>query len=109
MSTFYLLPPRPLLADRFVAFLRGVFPGLDWGAARRLGLTGALEEAVREHDGVYVVYREDLPEGQPLSQTLADAFGAEAGDEVVEVHATGRPGEVSTHRWRMGANDKTTR
>ena len=109
MSTFYLLPPRPLLADRFAAFLRGVFPGLDWGAARRLSLTGALEAAVREHDEVYVVYREDLPDGQPLPQALADAFGAEAGDEVVEVHATGRPGEVSTRRWRMGADDKVTR
>jgi hypothetical protein len=101
MSTFYLLPPRPLLADRFAAFLRGVFPGLDWDEARLPGLTGALEAAVRDHD-VYVVYREDLPDGQPLPQALADAFGAEAGDEVVEVHATGRPGEVSTRRWRLG-------
>ena len=102
MSTFYLLPPRPLLADRFAAFLGGLFPGLDWGAARRLGLTDALETAVGEHTDVYVVYREDLPEGQPLPQALADAFGAEPGDEVVVVRATGRPGEVSTQRWRIG-------
>jgi hypothetical protein len=100
MSTFYLLPPRPLLADRFAAFLGGLFPGLDWGAARP-GLTGALETAVGEHEDVYLVYREDLPDGQPLPQALADAFGAEPGDEVVEVHATGRPGEVVTRRWRM--------
>jgi hypothetical protein len=107
MSTFYLLPPRPLLADRFAAFLRLLFPGLDWDAARRPGLTGALEAAVLEHDDVYVVYREDLPEGQPLPQALAEAFGAEAGDEVVEVHATGRPGEVSTRRWRL-SDDRVT-
>ncbi len=100
MSTFYLLPPRPLLADRFAAYLRLLFPGLDW-EDRRPALTGALEAAVGEHADVYVVYREDLPDEQPLPQALADAFGAEPGDEVVEVHATGRPGEVSTRRWRM--------
>jgi hypothetical protein len=106
MSTFYLLPPRPLLADRFAAFLRGLLPGLDWDTARRPGLTGALEAAVLEHPDVYVVYREDLPDGQPLPQALADAFGAEPGDEVVEVHATGRPGELATRRWRMGPPDQ---
>lgn len=108
MSTFYLLPPRPLLADRFAAFLRPLFPGLDWDDSRRPGLTGALEAAVLEHADVYVVYREDLPEGRPVPQALADAFGAEPGDEVVEVHATGRPGELSTRRWRL-SDDKVTR
>jgi len=39
---------------------------------------------------------------------FADAFGAEAGDEVVEIHATGRPGELSARRWRMGEEDKVT-
>jgi hypothetical protein len=103
MSTFYLLPPRPLLADRFAAFLGGLFPGLDWGTSRRPGLTDALEAAVGERTDVFLVYREDLPEGQPLPQALADAFGAESGDEVVEVHAAGRPGEFATRSWRMTA------
>jgi hypothetical protein len=101
MSTFYLLPPRPLLADRFAAFLRLLFPGLDWEGARRPALTDALEAAICEHADVYLVYREDLPDEQPLPQALADAFGAVPGDEVVEVRATGRPGEVSTRRWRL--------
>lgn len=101
MSTFYLLPPRPLLGERFAEFLQSFFPGLDWDCARRLALADALGEAASGRPDVFVVYRDDLPEGESPSRALADGFGAEAGDEVVEVRAGPAPGELRARRWRL--------
>ncbi len=56
---------------------------------------------------VYVVFREDLPEGEPTHRALADGFGAETGDEVVEVKPGGRPGELVARRWAVsGAGER---
>jgi hypothetical protein len=102
MSLFYLLPPRPLLGERFAGFLQTVFPGLDWDVAERSGLAELLGSAADGRRGVYVVYRDDLPEGETAARALADGYGAEEGDEVVEVRPGGRPGEWTTRRWRLG-------
>jgi hypothetical protein len=99
MSTFYLLPPRPLLGERFAGFLQTLLPGVDWDNRGRLGLAEAITEAVRDHTDVFVVHREDLPEGELPARALVDGFGAEAGDEVVEVRPGPRPGELTSRRW----------
>jgi len=99
MSVFYVLPPRPLLAEQFAAYLRGFFPGLDWNPATRLNLTEALAAAGTCHPDVYVVFREELPDGESTRQGLIDGFGAEDGDEVIEVRAGGRPGDFTSRRW----------
>jgi hypothetical protein len=101
MSTFYLLPPRPLLADSFADFLGRFFPGLPWDAAGRERLADLLAQAVSPHADVYVVYREELPPEPCVSRALIDGFGAAGGDEVVEVRPGPRPGEVSVRRWRV--------
>ena len=98
MSTFYLLPPRPVLGQQFVRFLQGYFPGLDWDFANRAELAETVAGVAGRQPEVFVVYREDLPEGVALQQALVDDFGAEPGDEVVEVN--GR----YVQRWRVGAN-----
>jgi hypothetical protein len=100
MSTFYLLPPRPLLGQRFGEFLASMFPGLTWDRSVWSDLAEALGAAASCHPDVYVVYREDLPEGE-LARNLSHFFGAQAGDEVVEVN-TSNPAEVSMRRWRLG-------
>jgi hypothetical protein len=101
MSTFYLLPPRPVLGERLAGFLQAILPGLDWDSGMRANLAEAVGAAATAHPDVYVVYREDLPEGQVPARALADAFGAEAGDEVVEVRPGARAGEFATRRWRV--------
>src|SRR5579871_5923185 len=63
MSTFYLLPPRPILGDRLAGFLRSVLPGLDWDMDTCSNLAEAVAAAASVHADVFVVYREDLPEG----------------------------------------------
>jgi hypothetical protein len=95
MSTFYLLPPRPLLGQQFARFLEGYFPDLRWDAAQRGALAEALSVTASTQAGVVVVFREDVPEGVDLGEALIDDFGAEAGDEVVEVSPKG------VHRWRV--------
>jgi hypothetical protein len=34
-------------------------------------------------------------------QALVNGFGAEVGDEVIEVRPGGRPGEIIARRWRV--------
>jgi len=102
MSIFYLLPPRPFVGDRFAVLLQTFFPGLDWDSRERTGLADVFGE-VAVRDGVYVVYRDDLLSEESTAQALVNGFGAEPGDEVVEVRPGGRPGEVMTRRWRVGA------
>jgi hypothetical protein len=103
MSRFYLLPPRPDLGERFASFLRLFFPGLDWDSDMRLNLADALGEAAGCHNGVIVVYRDDLPAGEPLTRALVDGFGAEAGDEVIEIRPTGRGPELVSRRFHIDA------
>jgi hypothetical protein len=100
MSTFYVLPPRPQLGRRFAAFLQIWFPGLEWEGAWP-DLAEALAAAVAGRPDVFVLYREDLPEGDDPARSLTENFGAEAGDEVVEVLPAAGPAEVTTRRWKV--------
>jgi hypothetical protein len=103
MSRFYLLPPRPELGARFAAFLQLFFPGLDWDSDMRVNLADGLGEAAGCHEGVIVVYRDDLPVGEPVLRALVDGFGAEPGDEVIEIRPTGRGPEIDNRRFRIAA------
>jgi hypothetical protein len=98
VSTFYLLPPRPVLGERFARYLQTLFPDLSWTPGAWPDLADTLTAAVARHSDVYVVYGDDLPIGEDPAQALADGFGAEAGDEVIEVGL----GEGTNRRWRMG-------
>jgi hypothetical protein len=84
MATFYLLPPRACLDDALAGFLGKLLPGLPapTGAWDRLAQSAAPA-------GVYLVTRDELPDGEPVAEALAAGFGAEAGDRVVEVPAGG--------------------
>jgi hypothetical protein len=101
MSLFYLLPPRTVLGDRLAGFLRSILPGLDWDVAMRANLAEAVGAAAGVHADVYVVYRDDLPVGELPGRALVDGFGAEPGDEVVEVRSEGRTGDLVSRRWRV--------
>ena len=103
MSIFYLMPPRPFLGDRFADFLQTLFPGLAWDSTSRVDLAELLGDAAAERENVYVIYRDDFPRELALTQALIDGFGAEAGDEVVEVRPGSRPGEITTRRWQVQA------
>jgi hypothetical protein len=102
VSTFYLLPPRPLLGDRVADFLLTVLPGLAWDSSMRANLAEAIAAAAAAHENVHVVFRDDLPADESAAAALVDGFGADAGDEVVEVRPTGASGGLTSRRWRVG-------
>jgi hypothetical protein len=104
MSTFYLLPPRPHLARRFTAFLAAWFPGLNWQGSGCADLIEGLAETASRHPDVFVVHREDLPEGEEPIRALIDGFGAEAGDEVIELVSGPEGDPVTSRRWRLPVN-----
>ena len=104
MSTFYVLPSRSLLGQRFAEFLASVFPGLDWQRPQWRDLAEVLGAEVLLRSDVYVVYREDLPEGAALDEVLTRDYGAEAGDEVVEVSLGGRLAILTARRRRLGGD-----
>jgi hypothetical protein len=101
MSTFYVLPTRPQLGQRFASFLATWFPGLDWQRAALPELADALIATVADHRDVFIVHRDDLPDGEELARALVDGFGAEEGDEVVELLPAKSAGEVTARRWRL--------
>jgi hypothetical protein len=101
MSVFYLLPSRTRIGDDFAAYLHGYFPGLDWDAQTRPNLAEALVAAATCHPDVYVVFRDEVPPGTGVVEALVDGYGAEEGDEVIEVRITGRPGQTASWRWQV--------
>jgi hypothetical protein len=103
MSKFYLLPTRPELGERFAAFLRLFYPGLDWDGAMRLSLADAIGQAACCHEDVIVVYRDDLPADETVTRALMDGFGAEPGDEVIEIRPAGRGAELASRRFHVDA------
>lgn len=87
MATFYLLPPRACL-ERAVADLFGkLLPGLPLPAEAWDELTRALATAGAWPDDVFLVPKDELPEGDATA-ALAECCGAEAGDRVVSVSLT---------------------
>jgi hypothetical protein len=98
MATFYLLPSRPAFGQRFGDFLAAVFPGLSWKRGAWPDLAEMLGGAAAGHPGVYVVFREDVADEHDPEESLASDFGAEPGDDVIEVHTN-----LAVRRWKMGA------
>jgi hypothetical protein len=101
VSTFYLLPSRPLLGERFAACLTEFFPGLKWDGRYWSALADTLAAVAADQPDVFVVYRDDLPDGEDAATALADGFGAAAGDEVIEI-VPGEPPTLSARRWHLG-------
>jgi hypothetical protein len=99
MSVFYVLPPRQYLGECFAGYLRTLFPGLEWDSDAWPQLADTLEMALGRRDGVFVIYPEELPDGEEMDRALAEGFGAEPGDAIIEVRAGARVGELTaTHR-----------
>jgi hypothetical protein len=92
MATFYLLPPRACL-ERAVSDLFGKFlPGLPLPADAWDAVASHVAAVAGWPDDVFLIPRDELPDGDP-STALADAFGAEPGDRVVDVGIS-RPARV---------------
>ncbi len=101
MSTFYLMPARPRVGQLFAELLGRLFPGTDWPAGDWHDLAEALGAAAMSQPDVYVVFAEELPADEDVENGLRLAFGAEPGDEVIEVQLGGTLGLVRAECWRI--------
>jgi hypothetical protein len=96
MATFYLLAARAVLGDHLADLLGALMPGVEWTVQVRRRMAELLLESLELSDEVFLVFRDELPRGTPVESALVEGYGAEPGDEVVEVRS-GHP----TRRWRI--------
>ena len=94
MATFYVLPSRQQLGERFNEWLATLLPGTAWPRGEWPQLAESLVGTLQGQTGAYLVFREDGDDRLPLSAMLARDFGAEPGDDVIEVRL-GDPGRES--------------
>ncbi len=92
MATFYLLPPRACLEQAVGELLGKLLPGLPLPADAWDGISRHLAAVTGWPDDVFLVPRDELPDGDP-GAALAEGYGAEPGDRVVEV-SLARPPRV---------------
>src|SRR4051794_36258548 len=92
MATFYLLPPRNCLEQAVSDLFGKLLPGLPLPADAWDALVQQLAVSAGWPDEVFLVPRDELPEGDP-GAALAEGYGAEPGDRVVEV-GLARPGRT---------------
>jgi hypothetical protein len=85
MATFYVLPSRHLLGQRFGELLGSMFPGTrctpwDWP-----DLAESLAALVEGQTDAHLVFREDLDERLSVKDSLIRQFGAELDDGIIEI------------------------
>lgn len=101
MATFYVLPARPLfeqMMDRLLAEWLPTVPGPILPAEE---LTDLVRTHVERKAEIFIVYRDELPEGVDLIDGLRDAFGAENGDDIIELHLASN-GQIRAKSLRLG-------
>jgi len=94
MATFFVLPPRDVLEATVSSVFGKLLPGLPlpvdvWGT-----LSEHLARSANWPDDVFLVPRDELPEGD-TAEALAEGYGADDSDRVVEVSLARAPRGVS--------------
>lgn len=87
MSLFLVLPPRPIFAKVLEHAVGSTLPGVPLAAAGP-ELTETVTAALARQPDLYVLFREDLQDDDDVPGSLRDGFGAESGDEVIELRLT---------------------
>ncbi len=103
MAVFYVLPPRPALGECLAKMLRPFVPGALISPDLCADFVDSLVSGSPEADDFYVVYREDLPEGEEVNTALREGFGAEVGDQIVCVSIGAQAAEPRVKMWRLEA------
>lgn len=100
MAVFYVLPPRAMVAERAGLEWSRMFPGLDVNEAVAAMLP-YITDTLEERADVHVIFREDLVGEQDTMMELIDGFGAESGDQLVEVRWPEVTAVPSVRVWRI--------
>lgn len=107
MATFYVLPSRHQLGQRFSEMLISLFPETrhtpwDWP-----DLAGSVTALIEGQGDACVIYREDLDEHLSVKDALVRNFGAALNDEIVEVQFGAGLHQILHQRWATEAAPKT--
>jgi hypothetical protein len=94
MATFYVLPPREALEAAVSSLFAKLLPGLPLPADVWGTLSEHLARAAGWPDDVFLVPRDELPDGD-AAEALAEGYGADAADRVIEVSLARGPRGVS--------------
>jgi hypothetical protein len=83
MADFLLLPPRQVVGEELARMVRQCLPGVRVTTSDCVRfLEQLVEDAERP---TYLVYPEDLPEGEDAEAAIRDGYGAGREDRVVRV------------------------
>ena len=103
MATFYVLPSRHLLGQRFGELLASLFPGTSHTPWDWPDLAASLAAMVEAQAGAQVVYREDLDEQLSVKDSLVRHFGAALDDEIIEIQFGAGLTQFFHQRWATEA------
>jgi hypothetical protein len=85
MATFYVLPSRLQVGQRFGEFLHGMFAGAPYSSWDWPDLADSLASLIEAPGDACVVYREDLDDAISVRESLLQQFGAVLSDEIIEI------------------------
>ncbi len=102
MATFYVLPPRACLEQVLGGVVGQLLPGLPVPADGWNLLLLHLAAASGWSKDLYLVSRDELPDGEPVADALRGHFGAEPGDRVVEVSVPRGGAAGPVRAWTVG-------
>jgi hypothetical protein len=98
MATFYVLPPRDCLDQAVSDLFTRLLPGLPLPADGWAVVSERIAETASWPAELFLIPRDDLPDGESIGDALASGYGAEPGDRVVEVRLAG-----VSRAWVVGA------
>jgi len=99
MATFYVLPSRHLLGQRFGELLTSLFPDMQYTPWDWPDLAESLAGLVEAQADAHVVYREDMDENLSAKDALLRHFGAALDDEIIEIQFGAGLTQVLHQRW----------
>jgi len=103
MATFYVLPSRTLLGQRFSEMLSSLFPEKRYTPWDWPELAESVAALIEGQGDAFVVYREDLDDRLSVKDSLLAHFGAVLDDDIVEVQFGAGLHQILHQRWAKEA------
>jgi hypothetical protein len=101
MATFYVLPPRECLEQALSQFCGQVLPGMPVPVDLCEQFLTHWANGLSEMSESLCLHREDLPATGDMQTDLVEAFGAEVGDQVVEIAWSGGSAPAPVRTWTI--------
>lgn len=101
MTTFYILPPREHIEHAVAEFLNRLLPGVPAQPKLTRRFPDLIAAAHPRPEELFFIHREDMPGLGDVTEDLTRCFGAEEGDEVVEIGPSSGLNPARVQRWTI--------